>query len=197
MWTNKEWVSFNFFYTFFAKFLCYSKTTKVEQYQLPWFFKSCFCDKPFFPLFFFCFLYELWPHQIHQLCKSDYKPPGSTICFFGNSTHFEGDQACPKNPENVTTTMSCPKKNPKQELSCNIFGLNIKSQWELDVHETLLPFFHEFHENCHSFIFYFMKKDSRQCWDTTMHESIHTKDESKRGSAFAFIFGVNWPVQWM
>ena len=28
-------------------------------------------------------------------------------------------------------------------------------------------------------------------------ESIHTKDESKRGFAFAFIFGVNWPVQWM
>ena len=30
-----------------------------------------------------------------------------------------------------------------------------------------------------------------------MPESIHTKDESKRGSAFAFIFGVNWPVQWV
>ena len=25
-----------------------------------------------------------------------------------------------------------------------------------------------------------------------MPESIHTKDESKRGTAFAFIFGVNW-----
>ena len=43
---------------------------------------------------------------------------------------------------------------------------------------------HEFHET-------FMKKDSKRCCDTTTPESIHTKDESKRGSAFAFIFGVN------
>ena len=42
-----------------------------------------------------------------------------------------------------------------------------------------------------------MKKDSKRCCDTTMPESIHTEDESNRGSAFAFIFGVNWPVQWM
>ena len=55
----------------------------------------------------------------------------------------------------------------------------------------------EFHETCHSVTFYFMKKDSKRCCDTTMPESIHTKDESKRSSAFAFIFGVNWPVQWM
>ena len=41
-----------------------------------------------------------------------------------------------------------------------------------------------------------MEKDSKRCCDTTAPESIHTKDESKRGSAFAFIFGVNWPVQW-
>ena len=41
------------------------------------------------------------------------------------------------------------------------------------------------------------KKDSNWCCDATTPESIHTKDESKRGSAFAFIFGVNWPVQWM
>ena len=41
------------------------------------------------------------------------------------------------------------------------------------------------------------KKYSERCCDTTTPESIHTKDESKRGSAFAFIFGVNWPVQWM
>ena len=26
----------------------------------------------------------------------------------------------------------------------------------------------------------------------SLHWSIHTKDESKRGAAFAFIFGVNW-----
>ena len=56
---------------------------------------------------------------------------------------------------------------------------------------------HEIHENCHSVTFYFMKNDSKRCCDTTTPESIHTKDESKRGSAFAFIFGVNWPVQWM
>ena len=56
---------------------------------------------------------------------------------------------------------------------------------------------HGIHETCHSVRFYFMKKDSKRCCDTTMPESIHTKDESKRGSAFAFIFGVNWPVQWM
>ena len=35
------------------------------------------------------------------------------------------------------------------------------------------------------------KKDATQCCDTTTPESIHTKDESKRGFAFAFIFGVN------
>ena len=36
-----------------------------------------------------------------------------------------------------------------------------------------------------------VKKDSKWCCDTATPESIHTKDESKRGSAFAFIFGVN------
>ena len=50
---------------------------------------------------------------------------------------------------------------------------------------------HEFHETCHSATSYFMKKDSERCCDTSTPESIHTKDESKRGSAFAFIFGVN------
>ena len=45
--------------------------------------------------------------------------------------------------------------------------------------------------------FYLIKKDSKRCCDTTTPESIHTKDESKRGFAFAFIFGVNWPLQWM
>ena len=50
---------------------------------------------------------------------------------------------------------------------------------------------HEFHETCHSVTFYFMKEDAKQCCNATTPESIHTKDESKRGSAFAFIFGVN------
>ena len=35
------------------------------------------------------------------------------------------------------------------------------------------------------------KRDSKRCCETTTPESIHTKDESKRGTAFAFIFGVN------
>ena len=30
----------------------------------------------------------------------------------------------------------------------------------------------------------------------SLYWSIHTKDESKRGSAFAFIFGVNWLRRW-
>ena len=50
---------------------------------------------------------------------------------------------------------------------------------------------HGFHETCHSVTFHFVTKDSKRCCDTTTPESIHTKDESKRGSAFAFIFGVN------
>ena len=51
--------------------------------------------------------------------------------------------------------------------------------------------FHEFYETCHSVKFYLMNEDSKRCCDTTTPESIHTKDESKRDSAFAFIFGVN------
>ena len=51
--------------------------------------------------------------------------------------------------------------------------------------------YHEFHETCHSVTSYFMEKVSKRCCDTTTPESIHTKDESKRGSAFAFVFGVN------
>ena len=57
--------------------------------------------------------------------------------------------------------------------------------------------YHEFQENCRSVTFYSMKWDTKWCCDTTTPESIHTKDESKSNSAFAFIFGVNWPLQWM
>ena len=32
-----------------------------------------------------------------------------------------------------------------------------------------------------------MKRDSKRCFDITTPESIHSKDESKRGSVFAFI----------
>ena len=35
------------------------------------------------------------------------------------------------------------------------------------------------------------KKDSKRCFHATAPVLIHTKDESKRGSAFTFIFGVN------
>ena len=76
-------------------------------------------------------------------------------------------------------------------LSSIIIALVIAS-WLFDIQAT-----HEFHENCHSITFYFMKKDSKRCCDTITPESIHTKDESKCDFAFAFIFGVNWPVQWM
>ena len=56
---------------------------------------------------------------------------------------------------------------------------------------TLVLAKHEFYKTCHSFTIHFMKKDSKWCCDATTPESIHTKDENKRGSAFAFIFGVN------
>ena len=35
------------------------------------------------------------------------------------------------------------------------------------------------------------EKDSKRCCDTTTPESFHTKDESKRGIAFALIFSLN------
>ena len=61
----------------------------------------------------------------------------------------------------------------------------------IKVYISFLCLFQEFHENHHSVTSYFLKKDSKRCCDTTTPGSIHTKDESKRGSAFAFIFGVN------
>ena len=69
--------------------------------------------------------------------------------------------------------------------------LSVRYRYVLTSHHDHV--INEFHETCHSVTFYFMKKDSesKQCCDTTTPESIHTKDESKRGSAFAFIFGVN------
>ena len=69
-------------------------------------------------------------------------------------------------------------------------GISIKPDARED---ALGPFTanHEFHETCHSVTFHFMKKDSKRCCDTATPESIHTNDEGKCGSAFAFIFGVN------
>ena len=48
-------------------------------------------------------------------------------------------------------------------------------------------------------LFHFIswKKDSKWCCYTTTPKSICTKDESKHVIMFAFIFGVNWPVQWV
>ena len=81
------------------------------------------------------------------------------------------------------------------KINLNFFKAREIEQFQLiDSIATLLPkvlYQHEFHENYHSVTFCFMKKDSKRCCDTTKPESIHTKDESKRGSAFAFIFGVN------
>ena len=64
-------------------------------------------------------------------------------------------------------------------------------------HYQLSKVQHESHETCHSVTFHFMKKDSKPCCDTTTPHSIHTKDESKCDSALAFIFDVNWPIQWV
>ena len=66
-----------------------------------------------------------------------------------------------------------------------------------DAGQHLSPSTPEFHETCASVTFYYMKRDSKWCCDTTTPKSIYTKDESKRSSVFAFIFGVNWPVQQM
>ena len=65
--------------------------------------------------------------------------------------------------------------------------------YETDTLEILEKPVHIVIKNVDIYItFYFMKKkDSKRGCDTTMPESIHTKDESKRGSTFAFIFGVN------
>ena len=51
-------------------------------------------------------------------------------------------------------------------------------------------------KTCPSVTFYFMKNsfsdiDTKWILPNMIPESIHTKDESKRGFAFAFIFGVN------
>ena len=71
-------------------------------------------------------------------------------------------------------------------------GVKIKeTHWTHAYEYGMKRVWHVFHEACHSVTFYIMKKDSKRCCDTTTPESIQTKDESKRGSAFAFIFGVN------
>ena len=50
----------------------------------------------------------------------------------------------------------------------------------------------------HCFVSFFETRKSCQTmlwWINA--KSIHTEDESKCGIAFAFIFGLNWPVQWV
>ena len=57
-------------------------------------------------------------------------------------------------------------------------------------------------KTCPSVTFYFMNNsfsDIDRKWILpnmirVVNQSIHSKDESKRGFAFAFIFGVNWPI---
>ena len=93
------------------------------------------------------------------------------------------------------------------KLTCSLnttFEKFFETDWSLACHNellfeemTMIDLVYEFHETCHSVTFYFMKKRLQTMCDTKTPESIHTKDESKRGIAFAFIFGVNWPVQWM
>ena len=105
--------------------------------------------------------------------------------------------------EKLNRSCKCTKHHRLHRKLDSIFRELLKSSffhWQVfcqryRTHRYLA--YHEFHENCHSVTFYFMKKDSKQWCDTTTPESIHTKDESKRGSAFAFIFGVNWPLKWM
>ena len=105
---------------------------------------------------------------------------------------------------NWSRIICCDQSNLNNAVmpQSNFFWHNIPGHFIVQVTRTTIivtsqHIYHEFHETGHSFTFYFMKKDSKWCCDTTTSESIHTKDESKRDSAFAFIFGVNWPVQWM
>ena len=67
----------------------------------------------------------------------------------------------------------------------------VTSHFRNSFNGNVIDAYSDFHETYHSVTFYFMKKDSKRCCDPTTPESIHNKDESKRGSAFAFIFGVN------
>ena len=77
---------------------------------------------------------------------------------------------------------TCPQVNCKHNISSDLRSRLRFAPYMLT---------HEFHETCHSVTFYCMEKDTKRCCDTTTPESIHTKDESKRETAFAFIFGVN------
>ena len=84
--------------------------------------------------------------------------------------------------------------NHSWQPSCHSSYVNKSCSWCAVVCNTdpqSLTTAHKFHETCHSIISYFMKEESKRCCETTRQESIRTKDESKRGSAFAFIFGVN------
>ena len=98
---------------------------------------------------------------------------------------------CQAKPKLISLITKMEQNNVEMQLEPQL----AKLQTSCASHPLIFPFppsaSHEFHETCHSVTFYFMNKDSKRCGDTTTPESIHTKDESKRGSAFAFIFGVN------
>ena len=72
------------------------------------------------------------------------------------------------------------KKFSIKTIACTVVYLQFKFMPNMSSMKLVFPLH-----------FYLIKKDSKQCCDTTTPESIHTKDESKRGFAFAFIFGVN------
>ena len=98
-------------------------------------------------------------------------------------------------PKLLKETANCISSKEKYIQGRNIFKAETNSMKHFSLH--ISQYLHEFHETCHSVTFHFINKvDSKQCYDTSTPESIHTKDESHRGSAFAFIFVVNWPVKW-
>ena len=127
-------------------------------------------------------------NDIRSICGTDWTwaqkrgalPFSHTVVYLSNST-FQAP-SCP-----------CCLPHPLHQTHSQQ-----KIHWLADIYSALPRDWGVlFHETCHSVTFYFMRTDSKRCCDTTTPESIHTKDESKRGDAFAFIFGVNWPVQWM
>ena len=93
-----------------------------------------------------------------------------------------------KRKGNIMYSTSRRQKESNIEYGGNVLSyMKVKRATE----EKRNIMYHEFYETSHSVTFYYMKKDSKRCCVTTMPESIHTKDDSKRSFAFAFIFGVN------
>ena len=118
----------------------------------------------------------LAPHVTQDLTSLDSRAiPKRMICLSPSEERERRRRAC--------TALPCQQPTEEEEA---LHQLHHAAR----VQESKV-IFREFQETCHSVTFHFMKKDSKRCCNTTMPESIHTKDESKRGTAFAFIFGVN------